>query len=39
MIRGPGSVEEWLRRIEEEQEITDRVLTDRGYQDEARQST
>lgn len=38
MIRGPGSVEEWLRRIEEEQEITDRILTERGYQDEARQS-
>lgn len=39
MIRGPGSAEELLRRIEDEKEITDRILTERGYQDEARQST
>jgi hypothetical protein len=39
MIRGPGSAEELLRRIEEEKEITDRILTERGYQDEVRQST
>lgn len=38
MIRGPGSAEELLRRIEDEKEITDRILTERGYQDEVRQS-
>jgi hypothetical protein len=39
MLRGPGSADELLRRIENEKEITDRILTERGYQDEARQST
>jgi hypothetical protein len=34
MIRGPGSVEELLARIDQEQEITDRCLTERGYQEE-----
>ncbi len=38
MIRGPGSAEELLRSIEDEKEITDRILTERGYQDEALQS-
>lgn len=34
MIRGPGNVEELLAKIDQEQEITDRCLSERGYQEE-----